>query len=320
MPASAGAAALAKFTPSRDALIVRKLRAAGALILGKTNMTEFADYVSDVMPSGFSSAGGVVANPHGIAYDRGQGSSVGSAAAVAASFAVFAVGTETQNSIQTPACYTSVVGYKPTVGLVGRSGIIPLVPSQDTPGPLCRSVADAISVIEAIAGPDGHDLVSMLPNVTTSYDSMNRGVAGVRIGVPRRCQADRPDFGRVMGNFEHVLSRPIGCRCGDRRSLRFALGRATAGRTFECFPLRVQKCSERISGREWFSLRAAFSRRHHRLECGASGAHSLRAIAAAGGQRDFAGRAVSSRPAARPYSQWDGRHRSGADSQTTRTC
>jgi len=93
MPASAGAAALAQFTPSRDALIVRKLRAAGALILGKTNMTEFADYVSDVMPSGFSSAGGMVANPHGIAYDRGQGSSVGSAAAVAASFAVFVVGT-----------------------------------------------------------------------------------------------------------------------------------------------------------------------------------------------------------------------------------
>jgi amidase len=207
MPASAGAAALAQFTPSRDALIVRKLRAAGALILGKTNMTEFADYVSDVMPSGFSSAGGVVANPHGIAYDRGQGSSVGSAAAVAASFAVFAVGTETQNSIQTPACYTSVVGYKPTVGLVGRSGIIPLVPSQDTPGPLCRSVADAILVIEVIAGPDGHDLVSTLPDVTTSYDSMKRGVAGVRIGVPRRCQADRPDFCRVMGNFEDVLSR-----------------------------------------------------------------------------------------------------------------
>src|SRR5580658_6016358 len=102
MTAAAGAAALAGFKPAGDATLARRLRAAGALILGKTNMTEFADYVSDVMPSGFSSAGGVVANPHGIAYDRGQGSSVGSAAAVAASFAVFAIGTETQNSIQTP--------------------------------------------------------------------------------------------------------------------------------------------------------------------------------------------------------------------------
>jgi amidase len=207
MTASAGAAALAEFTPSRDALIVQKLRVAGALILGKTNMTEFADYVSDVMPSGFSGAGGVVANPHGIAYDRGQGSSVGSAAAVAASFAVFAIGTETQNSIQTPAGYTSVVGYKPTVGLVGRSGIIPLVPSQDTPGTLCRSVADATLVVEAIAGPDGRDLLSMLPDRTASFSGLNSGIEGVRIGVPRRCQADRMEFGRVMENFENALSR-----------------------------------------------------------------------------------------------------------------
>lgn len=205
--ASAGAAALAEFVPSRDALIVEKLRAAGALILGKTNMTEFADYVSDVMPSEFSSAGGIVANPHGIAYGRGQGSSVGSAAAVAAGFAVFAIGTETQNSIQTPAGYTSVVGYKPTVGLVGRSGIIPLVPSQDTAGPLCRSVADAKLVIDAIAGPDGRDPLSMLPDRTTSFASPSYGVAGVRIGVPRRCQADRPEFSGVMENFEKALSR-----------------------------------------------------------------------------------------------------------------
>ena len=86
MKASAGAAALADFTPRRDATLVRRLREAGAVVLGKTNMTEFADYVSDVMPSGFSAAGGVVRNPHGIEYGRGQGSSVGSAAAVAAGF------------------------------------------------------------------------------------------------------------------------------------------------------------------------------------------------------------------------------------------
>ncbi len=112
MTATAGAAALADFAPRADAALVRRLRAAGAIVLGKTNMTEFADYVSDVMPSEFSSAGGVVKNPHGIAYGRGQGSSVGSAAAVAAGFAPFAIGSETQNSIQTPASYSSVFGYQ----------------------------------------------------------------------------------------------------------------------------------------------------------------------------------------------------------------
>ena len=104
MRATAGARALADFTPKRDATIAARLRQAGAIVLGKTNLTEFADYVSDVMPSGFSGAGGVVRNPHGIEYGRGQGSSVGSAAAVAASLAPAAIGSETQNSIQAPAC------------------------------------------------------------------------------------------------------------------------------------------------------------------------------------------------------------------------
>jgi len=206
MATSAGAAALSGFMPKRDAFIVEKLRAAGALILGKTNMTEFADYVSDVMPSEFSSAGGVIANPHGIPYGRGQGSSVGSAAAVSASLAVFAIGSETQNSIQTPANYTSVVGYKPTVGCVSRSGIIPLVPSQDTAGPLCRSVADARLVVAAIAGPDGRDPIT-LKSRGTSFDMPPLPLAGVRLGVPRRGQADRPEFAGVMADFERALSQ-----------------------------------------------------------------------------------------------------------------
>ena len=135
MTAAAGAAALSGFKPGSDATLARRLRRAGALILGKTNLTEFADYVSEVMPSGFSGAGGMVKNPHGLAdYGRGLGSSVGSAAAVAAALAPIAIGSETQNSIQTPACVSSVFGFKPSVGMVSRAGMIPLVPSQDSPG------------------------------------------------------------------------------------------------------------------------------------------------------------------------------------------
>jgi amidase len=153
MSSTAGAAALANFKSQREATIVRKLRQAGAIIIGKTNLTEFADYVSDVMPACFSGAGGVVRNPHDIDYSRGQGSSVGSAAAVSASLAMFAIGTETQNSIQTPAAYSSIVGYKPSVGMVSRAGIFPLVPSQDSPGPMTRSVEDAALVSSILIVP-----------------------------------------------------------------------------------------------------------------------------------------------------------------------
>lgn len=206
--ASAGARALADFRPSRDATLVGRLRAAGAIVLGKTNMTELADYVSDVMPSEFSGAGGVVKNPHGIRYDRGQGSSVGSAAAVAASLAPFAIGTETQNSIQTPACYSSVVGYKPTTGLVSRAGVVPLVPSQDSPGPLARSVADATLVGAIVAGADPRDSATFAHSPRALPQAAGRpGLAGVRLGVPRRQIAARADFAGVMPQFEAVLTR-----------------------------------------------------------------------------------------------------------------
>ncbi len=206
MKASAGAAALADFMPRRDATLVRRLRDAGAVVLGKTNMTEFADYVSDVMPSGFSSAGGIVRNPHGIEYGRGQGSSVGSAAAVAASFAPVAIGSETQNSIQTPACYSSVAGYKPSVGVVSRDGVIPLVPSQDTPGPLARSIDDAALVAAAIAGADMRDTLTLTQPGWRGKLERCDTLAGVRIGVPRRTIADRADLSGVLPLFEDVLS------------------------------------------------------------------------------------------------------------------
>jgi amidase len=205
--ASAGALALADFVPARDATIVRRLTAHGAIVLGKTNMTELADYVSDVMPAEFSAAGGVVRNPHGPRYGRGQGSSVGSCAAVAAGFAPIAIGTETQNSIQTTACHSSVVGAKPSVGLVSRAGIVPLVPSQDSPGPIARCAADAALVLQAIAGPDSRDTASLAVAPKPRSRPFGGTLEGVRIGVPRRAVADRPEFEPEQDAFAGVLRR-----------------------------------------------------------------------------------------------------------------
>ncbi len=207
MKAAAGAAALRDFQPAGDATLVKRLRSAGAIVLGKTNLTEFADFVSDVMPSGYSGNGGVVKNPHGIEYGRGQGSSVGSAAAVAASLCMFAIGSETQNSIQTPASYSSVVGYKPTVGLVSRAGVVPLVPSQDSPGPLTRSVEDAALVASVLAGPDMKDTLSLMASKVMPGSLTCQGLKHVRVGVMRRQMADREEFLPVMPFFENVLKK-----------------------------------------------------------------------------------------------------------------
>lgn len=206
LTATAGAAALAGFLPKREATLARRLRAAGAIVLGKTNMTEFADFVSDVMPAEFSGSGGVVRNPRGSAYGRGQGSSVGSAAAVAAALCPVAIGSETQNSIQSPAHHSSVVGVKPSVGLVSRSGLVPLVPSQDSPGPIARSVKDAATVLSVIAGPDARDGASLAVAHTASIAPARESVSGLRVGVPRRAIADRPEFTALLPAFEAVLS------------------------------------------------------------------------------------------------------------------
>lgn len=189
-PASAGSAALAGFVPPYEATVVARLRDAGAVLLGKTNLTEFADFVADTMPSEFSGAGGVVRHPLGLRYGRGLGSSVGSATAVGAGLCAFAIGTETQNSIQAPAIHTSIVGFKPTVGRVSRHGIVPLVPSQDSPGPLALTVDDAALVFHAIAGADVNDTATLAPFPDAGAGAAHRTLQGLRIGVPRRFIAD----------------------------------------------------------------------------------------------------------------------------------
>ena len=209
MSAAGGAAVFADFMPARDATLVARLRQAGAVILGKSNLTEFADYVSDVMPSGFSGAGGMVRNPQdGRDYGRGLGSSVGPAAAVAASLCPFAIGSETQNSIQTPSSVSSVFGFKPTVGLVSRAGMFPLVPSQDSPGPIARSIEDLALVMQAIAGADPRDTASM----SSAFLNFGRRplraaeIGRVRLGVPRRLFAAKAaELAVELAQFESAI-------------------------------------------------------------------------------------------------------------------
>ncbi|ULL18317.1 amidase [Paenibacillus sp. H1-7] len=190
MHTSAGSIALANHYAQRDAFLVTRLREAGAVILGKANMTEWANFMTEGMPGGYSSRGGQVLNPYGPGRFYAGGSSTGSAAAVAASFTAAAVGTETSGSILCPAVYQSIVGIKPTVGLISRSGIIPLAHSQDTAGPMARTVADAALLLGVMRGHDPRDPVTGCsigmeqPDYAAQLD--RAGLQGARIGIPRR--------------------------------------------------------------------------------------------------------------------------------------
>ncbi|HEY4553251.1 MAG TPA: amidase family protein [Bacillaceae bacterium] len=184
MHTSAGSLALAGHCAERDSFAAAKLRAAGAVLLGKTNMTEWANFMTFGMPSGYSSRGGQTVNPYGN-FDVG-GSSSGSGAAIASNFAAAAIGTETSGSILNPSLKNALVGIKPTVGLISRSGVIPIAHSQDTPGPMARTVRDAAHVLSAIAGADEKDpatLANPEPGGRNyAKELTNTSLKGFRIG------------------------------------------------------------------------------------------------------------------------------------------
>jgi amidase len=186
MHTSAGSLALKNSIAQRDSFIAEQLRKAGAVILGKTNMTEWANFMAIGMRSGYSSRGGQVLNPYGLAKFDVGGSSSGSGAAAAANFATVTIGTETSGSILNPACQNSLVGIKPTVGLISRRGIIPISHTQDTAGPMTRTVEDAVNVLNAVTGRDEEDPVTLTnPHHNRDFTKhlIKDGLVGKRIGI-----------------------------------------------------------------------------------------------------------------------------------------
>ena len=188
MTTTAGSLALEGSHAARDAFVVERLRAAGAIVLGKTNLSEWANFRSTHSSSGWSGRGGQGRNPYAL--DRTpSGSSSGSAGAAAASYCAVAVGTETDGSVTSPSAACSLVGMKPTVGLVSRSGIIPIAHSQDTAGPMARTVTDAAILLTALAGVDPRDAATAT-NRATAVDYTRfldaGGLRGARIGVARK--------------------------------------------------------------------------------------------------------------------------------------
>jgi len=157
MPTTAGAIALYENKNTDDAFIVKRLKASGALILGKTNLSEWAYYFCGGCPVGYSAVGGQTLNPYGRATFESGGSSSGSGATVAANYAVASIGTETSGSITSPSSQNSIVGLKPTIGMLSRSGIVPISTTLDTPGPMTKNIIDNYIVLTAMSGYDASD-------------------------------------------------------------------------------------------------------------------------------------------------------------------
>ena len=219
MANSAGSLALADNRPTEDAFLVARLRDAGAVILGKTNLSEWANFRSTRSSSGWSSRGGQTRNPYVL--DRNPcGSSAGTGSAISASLATVGVGTETDGSIICPSAVNGLVGLKPTVGVVSRDGIIPISISQDTAGPMGRSVADVAALMNALAGIDEADPAShaatgnLPPDYTAGLDA--GALAGKRLGVLRQAMGYHP---AVDANVEASIAalRAAGAEVVDVR-------------------------------------------------------------------------------------------------------
>lgn len=203
-PTTAGSLALADNATGRDAPLIALLRQNGGVVLGKTNLSEWANIRSNNSTSGWSAVGGLTRNPY--ATDRNTcGSSSGSGAAIAAGFAWGAIGTETNGSITCPASINGLVGFKPSVGIVSRTHVVPISSTQDTAGPMTRTVYDAALLLTAIAGPDAADPVTLeakrVADYTAGLDTAS--LKGVRIGVLRGAVGSRAD---VAALFEAALA------------------------------------------------------------------------------------------------------------------
>ncbi len=208
LPTTAGSLALKDNVTNRDAPIIERLRTKGVVILGKTNLSEWANIRSTASTSGWSAVGGQTRNPHAI--DRNPcGSSSGSGVAVAAGMAWAAIGTETDGSITCPASVNGIVGFKPTVGLLSRTYIVPISHSQDTPGPMTTNVRDAALLLTAMAGSDPADLATAQADLHTRDFAAGLDAAslkGVRIGVMRKQAGKYPGvqalFDRALGDMK----------------------------------------------------------------------------------------------------------------------
>ncbi|WP_379552132.1 amidase [Qipengyuania sp. DGS5-3] len=204
-PTTAGSLALKDNMTRRDAPMIANLRGAGGVVLGKTNLSEWANIRDNDSTSGWSAVGGLTRNPH--ATDRNScGSSSGSGAAVAAGFAWAAIGTETNGSITCPASINGVVGFKPSVGVISRTHVVPISSTQDTAGPMTRTVTDAAMLLAALAGEDEADAVTLtVPNRPQNYAAglAEASLEGVRIGVMRNQIGNRDDLREV---FEEALA------------------------------------------------------------------------------------------------------------------
>lgn len=190
MKTTAGALALAENQPVKDAFIVDRLERNKALILGKVNLSEWAYYFCEGCPLGYSAVGGQTLNPYGRKQFETGGSSSGSGVAVAANYAVAAIGTETAGSILSPASKNAVVGLKPTIGLLSRTGIVPISSTLDTPGPMTKSVIDNAILLTALTGKDVEDATSVEGGKNYLKGLSSEGLKGKRIGVMKSLLQD----------------------------------------------------------------------------------------------------------------------------------